>query len=142
VATLLLGFRDWWNYSQPDDATLRAAVDELIHDDRTEFLLGSPAEGAKAEGICQIRFRPSVWTGEDDCWLEDLFVTDAARGTGLGKALTEYAFERARERNCIRIQLDVYEHNNPARALYESLGFATPSGADGGSTFLMSKRLS
>jgi GNAT superfamily N-acetyltransferase len=138
---LLLAFRDWWKYSAPDDATLRRVVDELVHDERTEFLLGAPDQGAKAAGVCQLRFRPSVWTGADDCWLEDLFVADSARGTGLGRALTEFAFERARARGCLRIQLDVYEHNKPARALYEALGFATPSGADGGSTFLMTKRL-
>ena len=136
-----MAFRDWWSYSEPDDATMRGVVDRLIGDDRTEFLLGAPGEGEPAAGVCQIRFRRSVWTGADDCWLEDLFVTDEGRGTGLGRALTEFAFERARARDCVRIQLDVYEHNRPARSLYKSLGFATPTGADGGATFLMTKRL-
>jgi GNAT superfamily N-acetyltransferase len=117
-------------------------VDQLIHDDRTEFLLAAPAAGEPAAGVAQLRYRPSVWTGADDCWVEDVFVGEAARGTGLGKALVEAAFERARGRGCVRIQLDVYEHNQPARGMYEALGFATPSGAQGGSTFLMSKRLS
>ena len=136
-----MAFRDWWKYSEPDDATMRGVVDQLIGDDRAEFLLGAPADGTPAAGVCQLRFRPSVWTGADDAWLEDLFVTDAARGTGLGRRLTEFAFERAADRGCARIQLDVYEHNDAARKLYESLGFASPSGWAGGTTLLMTKRL-
>ena len=33
-------------------------------------------------GVCQLRYRLSVWTASHDCWLEDLYVTDEARGTG------------------------------------------------------------
>jgi ribosomal protein S18 acetylase RimI-like enzyme len=103
---------------------MRASVDRLMGDPATDFLLGA-ADGSPAPaGVVQLRYRHSVWTGSDDAWLEDLYVLDAARGTGLGRALTEYAFERARERGCFRIQLDVNVANEPAKALYESLGFS------------------
>jgi ribosomal protein S18 acetylase RimI-like enzyme len=121
---------------------MRRVVGELLEDARTEYLLGAPAAGEPAAGVCQLRYRPSVWTGSDDCWLEDIYVNDATRGTGLGKALTEAAFDRARARGCGRIQLDVYERNDNAVGLYESLGFSTVSGALGGGTLLMTKRLS
>jgi len=55
----------------------------LLADPDTEFLLAGDA------GFCQLRYRLSVWTGVEDCWLEDLFVEEEARGTGLQKAIGE-----------------------------------------------------
>jgi ribosomal protein S18 acetylase RimI-like enzyme len=102
---------------------MRASVDRLIADPATEFLLGA-AGGESPVGVVQLRYRHSVWTSTDDAWLEDLFVQESARGTGLGRALTEFAFVRAAERGCARIQLDVSAGNAPAKALYESMGFS------------------
>ena len=119
---------------------MRASVERLITDPATEFLLGSVAGEAPA-GIVQLRYRHSVWTGTDDAWLEDLFVQESARGTGLGRALTEFAFVRAAERGCARIQLDVNAGNAPARALYESLGFSGWSESLGADTLFMTRIL-
>jgi ribosomal protein S18 acetylase RimI-like enzyme len=81
----------------------------------------------------------SAWTGTEDCWLEDLYVRDLARGTGLGKALTEACFERAKARGCRRIELDVNEQNTAAIALYTSLGFTTEPKPPGRTLFLGKK---
>jgi GNAT superfamily N-acetyltransferase len=87
-----------------------------------EYLLGA-VDGGPAAGVCQVRFRWSVWKSAEDCWLEDLFVREEARRTGLGRALVEAAVARARERGCKRIELDVNEGNAAALALYEACGF-------------------
>lgn len=113
----------------------------LLADPNTEYLLGAPPGEAAPAGVVQQRYRLSVWTGSDDAWLEDLYVTDAARGTGLGRALTEYAMERARDRGCGRIQLDVNTVNGPARALYESLGFSPWQDHPGGDALYMTRKL-
>ena len=60
-----------------------------------------------------------------DCLLEDLYVEDPARRHGLGEALVNAAVERARERGCRRIELDVNDANTPALTLYERLGFSS-----------------
>jgi ribosomal protein S18 acetylase RimI-like enzyme len=60
-----------------------------------------------------------------DCDLEDLYVDEHARGNGVGRALVEAAFEHARLRGSGRIELDVNQGNEPALALYESLGFSS-----------------
>lgn len=119
VSRMVAGFRDLYGESEPSDDVIARSVAELIGDERTEFLLA----GSPAVGFAQLRFRRSVWTGTDDAWLEDLFVADPARGTGLGRALTEACIERARARGCARIQLDTNETNEVARGLYASLGF-------------------
>ncbi|HSW92996.1 MAG TPA: GNAT family N-acetyltransferase [Gammaproteobacteria bacterium] len=45
------------------------------------------------------------------------------RGQGIGEALMRAAIEKARTRGLTRIELTVREHNKPAIALYEKLGF-------------------
>jgi ribosomal protein S18 acetylase RimI-like enzyme len=134
VAGLLSAFRDWWGSTTPSDETFRATARKLLEDPNTEFLLADDV------GLAQLRYRLSAWTGAEDCWLEDLFVHESARGTGLGKALTEACFERARARGCRRIELDVNESNTAAIALYTGLGFSTePKGP--GRTLFLGKRL-
>jgi ribosomal protein S18 acetylase RimI-like enzyme len=137
VARLMIGFRDWWQRDQPDDAAFAAGVERLLTDPDTEYLL----TGDPVVGVCQLRYRFSVWTGTEDCWLEDIFVEPEARGSGVGRALIEAAFDRARARGCARVELDVNEANPAALALYESLGFEAWSDPPGGRNLLMRRRL-
>lgn len=130
VTALIAGFRDYYEEREPAEERIAAAVEELIDDERTEFLLS----GEPPIGVAQLRFRPSVWTGAEDAWLEDLFVVPEARREGVGRALVQACLERARARGCKRIQLDANERNRGALALYESLGFdsTTPGRFEGG----------
>lgn len=125
----------------PDDTGMRASVAQLMEDPATDFLLGAPDAGSPAVGVVQLRYRHSVWTGSDDAWLEDLYVRDSARGTGLGRALTQFAFDQASRRGCRRIQLDVNIGNAPAKALYESVGFSSWSESLGADTLFMTRVL-
>ena len=130
VTALLIAFRDWWGTSTPSDETFRTTVATLLEDPNTEFLL------AGEDGVAQLRYRLSAWTGTEDCWLEDLYVRDSARGSGLGRALTEACVERARARGCRRIELDVNEQNATAIALYQRCGFSTEPKPPGRTLFL------
>lgn len=132
VASLLAGFRDHLGHSLPSDESLARSAELLVGRGDTEFWLAAVDEGSQAEGVCQLRFRHSVWTGADDCWLEDLFVREGARRHGLGRALVGHAVERARERGCRRIELDTTEDNHAAIKLYESFGFSAASKGDKG----------
>ena len=138
VVRLIAEFRDWWGKQEPSEATISEVAARLLDDDRTAFLLAHDESG-EAVGVCQLRYRPSVWTGSDDCWLEDLFVSDSARGGGHGRALVEAAFESARARGCRRIELDVNEQNSEALRFYESLGFTTEPKPPGRTLFVSRK---
>lgn len=135
VARLLSQFRDWMGRESPSDESLRSGVERLITDPNAEYLLGAVTAGGPPAGVCQLRFRYGVWHEATDCWLEDLFVNEHARGSGLGRSLITAAAERARERGCARVELDVSESNPAALALYLDLGFAT--GKDSGSRDLL-----
>lgn len=123
VARLLVAFRDHLGRDRPSANAFLASVERLQEDPATEFLLAAPATGAAPQGVAQLRYRFGVWYAAPDCWLEDLFVEDAARGAGLGGALLELVLARARARECRRVELDTGA-DNPARRLYERHGFA------------------
>jgi GNAT superfamily N-acetyltransferase len=132
VADLMAEFRDWFGKSEPPDEEVRASVDRILSSGDAEFLL---AEDPEPVGVCQLRYRWSVWTSADDCWLEDLFVREPARRGGAGRALVEAAIAAATERGCKRIELDLNERNAPALALYESCGFSVEAKGPGKSLF-------
>ncbi|BFP55756.1 GNAT family N-acetyltransferase [Streptomyces sp. ID03-2B] len=56
--------------------------------------------------------------------IRGLAVANWARGAGAGRALLRAAFAEARRQGANRITLRVLGHNDPARALYASEGFA------------------
>ena len=140
VAALMAEFREWQGRDEPADHDLLVGVTRLIEDPGTEYLLGAggardsthaTASGLEPEAVCQLRYRYGLWHSAEDCWLEDLFVRESARGLGLGRALVEAAAGSARARGCRRIDLDAASDNHAALALYERLGFSaeTSSGA-------------
>jgi ribosomal protein S18 acetylase RimI-like enzyme len=139
VVGLIADFRDWWGKSDPSTDVIREVAAQLLDHEHTEFLLAFDDTG-EAVGVCQLRYRLSVWTGSEDVWLEDLFVTESARGGGHGRELVEAAFESARKRGCRRIELDVNEQNTAALRFYESLGF-TAEPKPPGRTLFVSRKL-
>jgi ribosomal protein S18 acetylase RimI-like enzyme len=139
VTRLIAEFRDWWGKSEPSEQVIREVAAQLLDHEHTEFLLAF-GDAGDAVGVCQLRYRLSVWTGSEDVWLEDLFVTERARGGGHGRELVEAAFDSARARGCRRIELDVNEQNTAALRFYESLGFTTEPKPPG-RTLFVSRRL-
>jgi ribosomal protein S18 acetylase RimI-like enzyme len=141
VARLLVEFRDWCGSDWPSANAFLASVERLIEQPDTEFLLGAVDGDSPPSGVSQLRYRFSVWMATEDCWLEDLYVTESGRRRGVGRALVETALERASARGARRIELDTSEANAAARALYESLGFSAQSKDGAARDLLMGRRL-
>jgi len=132
VAGLLVQFRNHMGRDWPSDNAFLANVERLMEDPSTEYLLAAAGDDSPPAGVCQLRYRFGIWLAGVDCWLEDLYVSESARGAGLGAALVELAIARARARDAKRIELDVSDANAPALALYRRFGFTT--GKDPGTT--------
>src|SRR3954469_18457263 len=137
VARLLVAFRDHLGVEWPSDNAFLAGVERLIETHDAVYVLGSADEDSPPAGVAQVRFRYGIWWAAEDCLLEDLFVLESARGSGLGRALLERVVQLARERGCRRIELDVNDNNAAALALYESMGFGNDDPRYGGGNLFM-----
>jgi GNAT superfamily N-acetyltransferase len=143
VAGLMIGFRNHLGEDWPSDNAFLAGVEQLLEDPNTEYILGAVSDDAPAAGIVQLRYRWGLWRAGVDCLLEDLFVDEPARGTGLGRALVAESVRRARDRGARRMELDCNEANTVAQSLYASFGFvnSTPTRYDGARNLFLRVRL-
>lgn len=64
----------------------------------------------------------STWLGRNGLYLEDLYVTPAVRGRGVGKAMLRHLAGLAVAAGCGRMEWSVLDWNAPAIAFYESVG--------------------
>ncbi len=116
---LLAGLRAWLGRTEPSVESFAARVAALIPASQHEFILWADT------GICALSFRESTWSdGGGVCCIEDLYVEGHERGRGIGRALALAAIDRARQRSCYRIELDVSRANLAALAFYQGLGFS------------------
>jgi GNAT superfamily N-acetyltransferase len=91
-----------------------------IHSDFNMYGLVAEQDG-KIIGIAHYIFRPSTWAVKDFCYLEDLFVDPAVRGTGAGRALIEHLTEIARAAGSERLYWTTAPDNVTARRLYDKV---------------------
>lgn len=64
----------------------------------------------------------STWRGVHGLYLEDLYVTPACRGTGLGRGLLAALAAVCVERGLARLEFSVLDWNAPSIAVYRALG--------------------
>ncbi|MBV8448538.1 MAG: GNAT family N-acetyltransferase [Hyphomicrobiales bacterium] len=83
-------------------------------------------DGAEIVGIVHYLFHRSTWMVGPICYLQDLFTAEKARGKGVGKALIEEVYTRARACGATRVYWHTHETNATARSLYDRV--ATLSG--------------
>lgn len=65
----------------------------------------------------------STWEGRPGIYVEDVYVREAHRGSGVGEALMRAIARLALERRAARVDLAVLDWN-PARGFYERLGLS------------------
>ena len=62
----------------------------------------------------------STWVAGDDCYLEDLFLAEAARGHGIGRALIDDLIAVSHQKGCKRLYWHTDTGNATARRLYDN----------------------
>lgn len=95
------------------------------------FVADAPADsGRRIDGFALWFLNYSTWEGTHGIHLEDLYVREAARGSGLGKALLVTLAETAVARGYKRVEWSVLQWNEPSIAFYRSLGAFPMDGWD------------
>ena len=82
------------------------------------------AEMGEPVGFALFFHNFSTWTGKRGLYLEDLYVTPAARGRGVGAALLRHLAGVALDRDCARFEWAVLDWNVDAIAFYRAMGAA------------------
>ena len=85
-----------------------------------EVLIGEI--NGQPEGFALFFHNFSTFEGRPGIYLEDLFVTPEARGSGLGTALLAELARLAVERDCARLEWSVLDWNQPSISFYKALG--------------------
>jgi GNAT superfamily N-acetyltransferase len=115
----------WNGYLAFYKATLAPGASDVawqrFHDpDEPMFLLGAYAD-SRLIGIVQYLFHRSTWTPGNYCYLQDLYVSEHARGLGAGRALIEAVYERAKQAGASRVHWLTKDSNMQARILYDQV---------------------
>lgn len=79
-------------------------------------------QAGEALGFALFFHNFSTWKGRRGLYLEDLYVTPAARGKGVGGALLRHLAAIAVERGCARFEWAVLDWNVDAIAVYRRMG--------------------
>ena len=114
---LARGYKAFYRDPIPDEA-YEAAWRRLRHGTELHGL-GARLDG-RLIGIAHYFFHPPFWGG-DACYLQDLFVDEAARGQGVARVLIERVAETSRDRGATRLYWTTKQDNTPARALYDKV---------------------
>jgi GNAT superfamily N-acetyltransferase len=72
-------------------------------------------------GLVHYLFHRSTSLIDPTCYLQDLFTIQAARGQGVGRALIESVYQRAKSAGSLRVYWQTHETNVTAMALYDKV---------------------
>lgn len=111
---------------QPDAAAQSKGLSAIINHPNIGAILVA-REGEKILAMVNLLFTVSTALGERVAILEDMVVSPAARGTGIGSGLLTYAISFARLSEVKRITLLTDSENTSAQRFYENHGFSKSS---------------
>ncbi|HSK72920.1 MAG TPA: GNAT family N-acetyltransferase [Pyrinomonadaceae bacterium] len=109
-------------YENPLPESYVKAFEEIEADKNNELIIAE--KDGEIVGTLQITFTPSIsFQGGKRATVESVRIDEKYRGQGIGKKLMLWAINRAREENCLMLQLTTNADRNDAHRFYENLGF-------------------
>ena len=75
----------------------------------------------KLLGLVHFLYHRSTTQLGPNCYLQDLFTVEEARGKGVGRALINAVYERAKEAGVKRVYWQTHETNTTAMKLYDTI---------------------
>lgn len=119
---------DWQRHMKgtvPAEVTKHSWRQALAPESRLVIFLARRGDG-EALGFATVSFAPFAWTGSDVAFLQDLFVSESARGQGAGEALLKAIYADADARGVAQVYWMVDETDEKLQRFYERHAIRTP----------------
>lgn len=104
----------------PDDEAARRLAEDPFARRRIDVLVGEAEGETVAYAVLLETY--STFAARPVLYLEDLYVTPAARRSGVATAMMRAVAQEALRRGCARVAWIVLDWNEPARRFYAALG--------------------
>ena len=121
LTTLIVNFRDFLGRDGPTEGDIRASMVAQLRNSDVLALLAF--RGTIPIGYAFLLFRYSHWANGIEATVNDLFVLESVRGTGVGRALISQSVVAAKARGTRLVTLSTNEMNTASNRIYESIGF-------------------
>ncbi len=109
-------------YENPLPKSYVKAFEEIEADKHNDLIVAEM--NGEIVGTLQLTFTASIsFQGGKRATVESVRVEDKFRGQGIGREMMLWAIERARQENCIFLQLTTNATRKDAHRFYEKLGF-------------------
>lgn len=123
--------RLWTAYLAFYDTVLPQAVYDssfarLLADSANEYRGLIAEQDGKAVGLTHYLLHRDMWSVQNICYLQDLFVDPDTRGGGVGRALIAAVHEAAQDAGVFEVFWHTESGNQTARTLYDQVAELTP----------------
>ena len=116
---LWTGYNTFYKRTLPDEVTKVTWSRFFDPAERMHALVAD--ENGTLLGLTHYLFHRATAFTAHTCYLSDLFTNQAARGKGVGRALIEAVYERARLAGSPRVYWQTHETNAVAQVLYNDV---------------------
>lgn len=118
---LIAAYQRFYEVEQIDEERNRAFFRRFLAPSEDGMLLGA-RDGGELVGYACLYWHFSSLAASESVLMNDLFVSEAARGRGVGRALIEASAAVARERGAAHLEWSTAPDNLTAQRLYDSTG--------------------
>ena len=118
---LIAAYQRFYEVEQIDEERNRSFFRRFLAPSEDGMLLGA-RDGGELVGYACLYWHFSSLSARESVLMNDLFVSEAARGQGVGRALIEAGAAVARERGAVHLEWATAPDNHVAQRLYDSTG--------------------
>jgi GNAT superfamily N-acetyltransferase len=118
---LIAAYQRFYEVEEIDEERNRSFFRRFLAPSEDGLLLGARA-GGELVGYACLYWHFSSLAARESVLMNDLFVSEAARGRGVGRALIEASAAVARERGAAHLEWSTAPDNLTAQRLYDSTG--------------------
>jgi GNAT superfamily N-acetyltransferase len=118
---LIAAYQRFYEVEEIDEERNRAFFRRFLAPSEDGLLLGARSDG-RLVGYACLYWHFSSLEAVEAVLMNDLYVTEQARGQGVGRALIEASAEVARERGTPILEWSTAPDNHTAQRLYDSTG--------------------